>query len=296
MVLCRPRGGLTDILSQIEKCCRYAEWTKRAVIVDTKFGAEGFGDEFDRYFSSRQSHLILSARSLNPVFDRASTFPTCLQGRVSSYDWDYDHEKHGFLDRETRQRLTFDFHKHYPHDLLVHQEARRLPIAASVFMRLRLQPQLTRELLSRISKIGGPYLGVHIRHTDYRSDYHPVIERIAAADAAKVFLATDNKWVLDEFRASLPGKQVFSFAEELSLDGTPIHLSAPAKGDVHRRNCDAILDLLLLGLSRTVISADLTNSPSVTKKAGFTVLATELVNQKRYLSELLGNAVKIGLD
>ena len=296
MLLCRPRGGLADILSQIEGCCRYAERTNRVVIVDTNFGADSFADEFDRYFMSRQTRLILSARNFHQVFDRVSTFPACLQGRVSSYNWNYEGAQRGFVERETRQRLTFDFGKHYPHDLLVHQDARRWPQGVSVFMRLKLQPQLTRELLSRFSKIGGPYLGVHIRHTDYQSNYRPVIERLAAAPAAKIFLATDNQKILDEFRTSLPGKQIFSFAEELSMDGKPIHVRAPAKGDVYIRNRDAILDLLLLGLSGSLVSPDIINGPPRVKKSGFMVLASELVNQKRYLSELLGNSVKIGLD
>jgi len=284
------------MLSQIERCCRYAERTNRAVIVDTKFGADSYGDAFDRYFVSRQTHLILSAKDLHPLFDRASTFPTCLQGRVSSYDSYLDDAQKEYVERETRQPLTFDFAKNYPHDLLVHQQHRRLPIAVSVFMRLRLHPQLTRELFLRFSKIGGPYLGVHIRHTDYRSDYRPVIGQIAPLDMTKVFLATDNQQVLEEFRAALPGKQIFSFAENLSVDGTPLHLRNSETGDVFRRNCDAILDLLLLALSVGVVSADITNSPYGIKVSGFTVLAAELADQKRYLSELLGDKAKIGLD
>jgi hypothetical protein len=155
---------------------------------------------------------------------------------------------------------------------------------------------LVRELLSRYDKIGGPYLGVQIRHTDYRSDYRPLLEHLAVAGVEKLFLATDNRQVLEEARAFLRGKQVFSFCEELSADGAPIHLRAPAKGDIYRRNCDAILDMLLLALSGTVLSPDITNAPGRIKKSGFTVLATELASQKRYLSELLGDTVKIGLD
>jgi hypothetical protein len=296
MLLCRPRGGLNDMLSQIERCCRYAENTNRAVIVDTKYGPDSYGDEFDRYFQSRQRHLILGAGNLYPVFDRSSTFPACLQGRVSSYDSVFDAARLAYVERETQQPITFDFTKSYPHDLLVHQQHRRRPDAVSVFLRLRLQPALTNELLSRVGKIGGPYLGIHIRHTDYRSDYRPVIGRIAAASVAKVFLATDNQAVLDEFRSALPGQQIFSFAEGLSVDGRPIHYRSHAEVDVFRRNCDAILDLLLLALSSGVVSADITNSPYGIKKSGFTVLAAGLANQKRYLSELLGNGVKIGLD
>ncbi|MGL4591461.1 MAG: hypothetical protein ACRCVZ_06440, partial [Aestuariivirga sp.] len=165
-----------------------------------------------------------------------------------------------------------------------------------IFMRLSLQPALTKELLARVAKIGGPYLGVHVRHTDYRSDYHPLIRQLAGGEIARLFVATDNRKVLDEFRGALPGKQIFSFAEELSDDGSPIHLRGRRVGNVHRRNCDAILDLLLLALSVGVVSADLLNGRRDFTKSGFAVLATELFKQKRYLSGLLGPAVKIGLD
>jgi hypothetical protein len=296
MLLCRPRGGLNDMLSQIERCCRYAEMTDRSVIVDTKFGSDSYGDEFDRYFISRQTRLSLSASELRSALDRAEVFPAGLKGRVSSYESHLDATRKQHVDSQTGEPLTFDFAQDYPQELLVHQQPRRRPYAVSVFMRLRLQPHLTRELLARFGKIGGPYLGVHIRHTDYQSDYHPIIERLAAAKMAKVFLATDNQQVLDQFRASLPGKEIHSFAKDLSVDGNPIHLRSVDEGDVFRRNSDAILDLLLLGLSGHIVSADITNSPYGFKKSGFTVLAMELASQKRYLSELLGEGVKIGLD
>lgn len=296
MLLCRPRGGLTDMISQIERCCRYAERTDRTVIIDTKFGTDSYGDEFDRYFVSRQGRLILSARDLHPVFDRVSTFPVSLQGRVSSYNAGFDENTREFVEKVTHEPLTFDFTRDYPHELLVHQQQRRLPIAVSVFMRLRLQPQLKKELLSRFGKIGGPYLGIHVRHTDYLSDYHPLIGRVAASNVAKVFLATDNRQVLDEFRTGLPEKEIFSFTEDLSVDGKPIHLRSPVDGNVFKRNCDAILDLLMLALSVGVDSAEITNSPFGIKKSGFMVLAAQLADQKRYMSELLGDTVKIGLD
>ena len=296
MLLCRPRGGLNDMLSQIERCCRYAEMTNRAVFVDTSFGADSFDDEFDRYFISRQQHLMLSAKSLYPVFDRVSTFPPSVEKRLSSYRVLWDKRRDGYAERESGELLTFDFARDYPQDLLVHQQYGRRPIAVSIFMRLTLQPALTRELLSRVSKIGGPYLGAHVRHTDYRSNYHPVIEHVAGVEIAKVFLATDNQKVLEEFRVALPGKQIYSFAEELSVDGSPLHLRKPTKGNVFRRNCDAILDLLLLALSVGIVSADIANGRSGHTKSGFTVLAIELAKQKRYLSELLGCTVKIGLD
>ena len=102
---------------------------------------------------------------------------------------------------QTGEPLTFDFNEDYPHELLVHQQHGRLPISVSIFMRLSLRPELTKELLARVASIGGPYLGVHVRHTDYRSDYRPLIDQLAGGEIARLFVATDNRKVLDEFRA-----------------------------------------------------------------------------------------------
>ena len=267
------------------------------MIVDTKFGSDSYGDEFDRYFISRQTRLILSASELRSALDCARGFSARPEGaRLVLQVASGRNPQACHVDSQTGEPLTFDFAQDYPHELLVHQQPRRRPYAVSVFMRLRLAAAIDAGTPRAIGKIGGPYLGVHIRHTDYQSDYHPLIEQLAAAKMARVFLATDNQQVLDEFRPSLPGKEIHSFAKDLSVDGNPIHLRSADEGDVFRRNSDAILDLLLLALSGHIVSADITNSPYGFKKSGFTVLAMELASQKRYLSELLGEGVKIGLD
>jgi hypothetical protein len=35
LLVCRPQGGLKDMLCQIEQCCRYAERFDRTVLVET---------------------------------------------------------------------------------------------------------------------------------------------------------------------------------------------------------------------------------------------------------------------
>jgi len=66
-VLCRPLGGLNDILCQIERCCRYAVRFDRIVVVETDFPRTiYFADAFDRYFESRDPALILSAEGIVP--------------------------------------------------------------------------------------------------------------------------------------------------------------------------------------------------------------------------------------
>jgi hypothetical protein len=298
LLLCRPQGGLNDMMSQIERCCRYAENTGRAVIVDTNFENETYGDEFDRYFASRQSRLHLDARDYYPLLDRASVYPGFLQGRVSSYRsvMPAGGDDPMTLERESGLPLTFDFRKEYPHQLLVHHQLGRVSYSFAAFLRMSLQRGLIVELVARLRKIGGPYLGVHVRHTDYKSNYAPVLEEVAAAQLQRVFVATDNHEVLEAFRTSLPNKEIHSFTEELSVDGKPLHLNRPKTVTVFRRNSDAILDLLVLALSARIVSSNILNGRRGFTKSGFAVLAEDLAKHKRILSELLGGALKFGLD
>ncbi len=86
LLLCRPQAGLTDILSQIGKCLRYADRFNRTVIVEMDFkGAVHFRDDFGVYFTSHDPRLVLSSRAFTSQFDRLVAFPSNLTGRINSY-------------------------------------------------------------------------------------------------------------------------------------------------------------------------------------------------------------------
>ncbi|MDR1911169.1 MAG: hypothetical protein LBQ52_02325 [Helicobacteraceae bacterium] len=51
-IFCRPRGGLNDILCQIDICILYAIDYRRVLYIDTSRSA--FLDDFDRYFTTRR--------------------------------------------------------------------------------------------------------------------------------------------------------------------------------------------------------------------------------------------------
>src|SRR5947209_3468047 len=62
LLLCRPQGGLNDMLCQIEKCCQYADRVGRTVIVDTDYARSApatFKDHLSKYFVSLRVGLVL---------------------------------------------------------------------------------------------------------------------------------------------------------------------------------------------------------------------------------------------
>ncbi len=126
-LLCRPAGGLTDMLSQISVCMAYARHHDRCLIIDTDildFVAEPASNHF---FVSHQlrsrPHLSLSPVShLNSL----SCVPRSIQGRMNHYSaaqvpWgqkDAIRQSPGHFtnlrDVESSAPLSFNFRVPYP--------------------------------------------------------------------------------------------------------------------------------------------------------------------------------------
>lgn len=290
ILLCRPQGGLNDMLCQIEKCCQYAEQTARIVIVDTNYKhARYFKDDLENYFVSRSPRLVLSARRHAEALNGLRVFPEFLAGRVNEYTSARNHETGLECESETRLPVTFDFSRDYPHPLLVHHQSGGGEISILALMRMRLQAALASELMRRIDSIGAPYSAIHVRHTDYQTNYRQAIEELKCAPDGLLFVATDNRRVLEEFIAELGEERVFSFSASSLSSGEPIHRLRPADAGSFARNRDAILDLFMLALSEKLYLLKLENKRDTTFSAysGFSRLARNLWSSKTALKHMI---------
>lgn len=118
--MCRPQGGLNDMLTQIENCCRYACKTGRKVVVDTNYQyASHWRDSFERYFVSQELDLLLDVDEVKERLSTMSVFPHQLQGRLDLYK-PSSSPATGLIDSESGVPLTFDFSKSYKQQLLLH--------------------------------------------------------------------------------------------------------------------------------------------------------------------------------
>jgi hypothetical protein len=302
-LLCRPQGGLNDKLCQIERCCRYAERFGRTVIVDTAYpGGDSFHDDFARYFQSRQPRLILSLRARGDAFEGATVVPSFLQDRINKYQVAPKVPHTSLKERTSNLPLSFDFSRDHDAQVLVHHQDGGGRQSLFALLRMSLRPALVAELQRRLQIIGGPYLAVHVRHTDYFSNYEGLLQKIKTHQPAKLLLATDSQAVLDEFRDTLKNTNVLNFSHKLSRDETPTHIvsGSDAPSETYLRNQDAILDLLMLALSKHLLVAPLAGRRGVSvapKHSGFSVLAKGLQDAKVILRQLVGPLDwKIGLS
>ena len=194
LLLCRPLGGLNDILCQIERACRYGESFGRSVVIDTNYHCtRSFQDKFSKYFVTAQEGLVLDSDAIEDRMAETDVAPDFIAGRVGQYITRYDPRAEIFVEQETGRAVTFDFNKDHPERLLVHHGEGGGALSVFALSRLRLQDSLVAVLRQRLSQIGRPYTAIHIRHTDYKCEYEEWIARHKAEIEGPLFVATDNR-------------------------------------------------------------------------------------------------------
>ena len=295
-VLCRPQGGLNDILCQIEIVCRYAEKFDRTVVVDTNYHSTRFiRDRFSRYFATIDSRLILDLLHVQSKLAHIhAVIPQNLANDWTGYDAYFDRELGYFVEKKSRLPITFDFAKDYTEPLLIHHASGRLPGASlSALSRMRLQQELADVLTQRLNRIGSDYAGIHIRNTDYQTNYPTLISQLRShpgiSSCRNLFVATDDFRCLEFCRSAFPNINIFSFSNLPNEPGRPIHRLL-AEDDPYERNKDAILDLLMLALADEYFFLEVKENRWGNRYSGFSVLALDLRNSRPALDRLLSRS------
>ena len=285
-VLCRPDAGLNDILCQIEFMHRYATQSKRTLVVDTAYeNSLYFKDHFSNYFNTSASNLILDIKEIAPYFDRMRTFPEEITGRVNSYLAWPSPEHQNFADHHTGTRLSFDASQVYEHQLLVHHSWGGGNLSLFALTKLNLVDPIVDALIDRIDTIGEPFSAIHIRNTDYKTDYIQCIQQIKDSILTPVFLATDD-YECRNYCIDLLGSENVKYFSDLPEEDIPLHANHTFT-DPYKRNVDAILDLLTLALSTCFyrIGIDGTLSGTAT---GYATLAENLTRHDGIVLSVLG--------
>ena len=149
-VLCRPRGGLNDMLCEIEKCRMYAEQHGRKLLIDTTLS--GFKDHFWRYFELAWPDSIFEMALDYSALNQMPSFPKVIQGNISHFQATRSPILlGGYIDAKTGEKITFDFSKAYEETLLIHEQEWPGPMISVFFLdRLRLTNEVKEIVLEKL--------------------------------------------------------------------------------------------------------------------------------------------------
>jgi hypothetical protein len=213
-VVCRPLGGLNDMLNQVERCREYAAQHRYRLIVDTQ-GCAGscLPLPFGRVFQLQNCGCVaLTSLSTDEqsLLNRMETWPAKFEGIMHK--------------RVPREPLPIDFGAPPSAPLMVHMmngggtrshkliKRRQLSVSPAFLADHAVRWQA----LVRGVRSLGAYEAVHIRHTDYKTPgYAALLESVFADEGVSCALVcSDNAGVLEEAGqiAARHGKRMVSAA------------------------------------------------------------------------------------
>lgn len=259
LLLARPLGGLNDSLVQLELCRRYAAKYGRTLLVDME--KSGLRLPLDSIFVPNDDFgcdVLVWNAAYGPELDQITdVLPEPLSGRISSFETEsiFSPQKPLCRDKESGCPVTFDFDRDHDQQLLVHQQAGGGLFSVCILRRLSFTADVANAIAERLIPLGGDYDAVHIRHTDYVSDYQGFLDNCRSLFAGRrLLVCSDNKEIKDYAEACLGANtEVLSVANIPDLQGRALHTSTEI--DPMQAAIDQLSDLIAISRSKVFVYA-----------------------------------------
>lgn len=271
-LLCRPRGGLSDSLSLIERCRLYCESTGRTLVVD------GVRSNFARDFSKVFEVIDDSAVRLAPdrgqlrMFDSMTCRPAEVSGRLRTYEVNV-YTKDGMNPLEWRMPLdsrsgvvlqvplSVEPVQQFSEDVLLVEAHAGGDLGVDFLGRCRVVPRVARRIRARLASIAERgYVGIHVRNSDLRSNWREFLRDQETALAGRmVVVCSDDAEVLRSAATMLGRSRVVTPSRVPTTGGVPYQASF-VRRRLHRKLAiDTLTDLLALAGADEVLCPPVVN-------------------------------------
>ena len=291
ILLCRPFGGINDTLEQINKCLKYATRFQRMLYVDTSISSGllvNFSDVFKFNELLRNPNVRSAVQQEDyALFNTLSVQPKEAYGRV--------HASGAWLDglgrciNDTNVPFTFDFSMDYSENLLVHaREGGGQQSHAELLQYLSFSDHVRDNIMNEKLKLPTHYVSIHVRNTDYQTDYHSFFKTIKDDVIGKnIFIASDDEEVIQYSKDFFVTSAIYSLNKIKRRGNKPLHDRSVPYSQVEKLSVatEALTDLFLLAEAEKFYFTQ-TMGGSV---SGFSNLANYMCAHKRLLHSLLSS-------
>ena len=291
-LLCIPHGGLNDTFSQIELCWQYAARYNRILVLDTT--QSGIFRPFSDYFTIKSPPIRIAEYSteIESKLNVLNCRPLSLTGKIGTYKSAYSSSIRNFVDKTSDAILSFDFSFDHPEQLLVHEQCGSYVATQAILDHIVIAPQTLPRVLDGLARLPSNYLGIHIRNTDYQTDYKKFFKTIYPDMIGNpLLICSDDGAVIQFAKMYFEESSVLTTSDQLNFASGPLHKFDTHQNDMQRHKAVllAITDLLALA-GATKLYTTKNNKGFF---SGFSRLA-EYINKNRSIAMALLNDKSIG--
>lgn len=199
-LICRPLGGLNDVLCQIDYCHVLAQRFGSRLIIDTRFGRPGkhytLGVQLDQLFKIPEEYAQIGLSEED--FNKSRIYPEALSGHLHALDT-------GPLSSLGLKLQEFDLRANppkQPHDVYLHEASGGGLRSFRVIRMLGLNQRMKNLVFEALEEYSHCSVGIHVRNTDLKTDYSESLERIKESygQEEEFLIASDDNEVRSEVR------------------------------------------------------------------------------------------------
>ncbi|MDR0664085.1 MAG: hypothetical protein LBF86_00985 [Helicobacteraceae bacterium] len=274
-LLCCPKGGLNDMLCIINRCINYALDNNRTIYIDGS--AEGFLDDLGRYFAAAAQREKIKFDRIDSSLEVFDSYPKYLKKLIDRW--------------LNRSAISFDLNKSYEDRVLMYFGDIIGNEAIGAFSFFGLAPKVRSHIKEIVEQLG-EYDAVHIRHSDYKTDYKPFLESVAQnSSCEKIALCTDS-YEVQRYAKERFGDRIVCINAVPDTGGKTLHNNPDL--DRYQTNLAALTDLFALGAAKKIYTTLVTHFDgrrqiTENRSSGFGRLAKELNKRPELIKRLLND-------
>lgn len=267
-IICKPRGGMIDILSLIIMSLKYAVKFNRILIIDTRKSLH-FKDGFFKYFNTQNKNIYIN--NIDDLYNKL--YLTKKWINYAHFD--------PFIHFNKTINLNM---KYIDNVLLFGNDNITIKLDKDIiyfFNNFCINKIILDNFQNKLSLLPKDYISVHIRNTDYKSNVDLFIKKnYEIFNNNEIFLATDDINSIKKFKNKF--KNIYSFAKftestkkYYNRTNGGIHFIIRNNIEHENFNIDTFTDFLLLANSKEFFFS--------CNISGFSYCANLLFNEKNII-------------
>jgi len=233
----KPLGGLNDTFCQIQRAINFAQHTGRHLFLDTtESGILGPFNDFFEFVDESPPITFGFPDSELERWNQMSVSPSALEGRVGEFFETAFAERFSIVGEVANRAVRLP-REDVDSELVIHHQRGGGRLSLRLLNRIRVTPAIAKEIRAAVSELPTQYAAIHIRATDYTTDYRAVLRRLGRKEKKlPVVVCSDNADVLTDAKRILGDSRVFHFPDTTGVTpGTPLHDAGNYDSDEQKR-------------------------------------------------------------